>query len=99
MDDTLPPRLRAPRRWHRATQRVVRRHERAVVVTREGDELVLVSAEELAELEAARETAEVLANPDLVEQLREADEAIAAGQVFSVDEVRAELERGGEAGE
>ena len=66
--------------------RVEREHER-VVITRNGREAaVLISAEDLAELE---ETLSVLSDPDALADIREADAAYARGDVVrGVDAVR-----------
>ena len=67
--------------------RVQREHER-IVVTRYGrPAAVLISAEDLASLE---ETLEVLGDSDVVRAIRDADEAVAKGDVVrGVDAVRA----------
>jgi len=66
--------------------RVEHQHER-IVLTRNGRAAaVLVSLEDLAELE---ETIEVLADPQALADVREADEAYARGDVLrGVEEVR-----------
>ena len=66
--------------------RVERQHER-VVITRNGREAaVLISPDDLAELE---ETLAVLSNPDALADIREADAAYARGDVVrGVDAVR-----------
>ena len=67
--------------------RVQREHER-IVVTRYGrPAAVLISAEDLASLE---ETLEVLGDSDVVRAIRDADGAVAKGDVVrGVDAVRA----------
>jgi antitoxin YefM len=67
--------------------RVDREHDR-VVITRNGREAaVLISAEDLAELE---ETLSILADPEALADIREADVAYARGEVIrGVDAVRA----------
>ncbi len=67
--------------------RVEREHER-VVITRNGrDAAVLLSAEDLAELE---ETLSVLSDPEALADIREADAAYARGDVVrGSDAVRA----------
>ena len=66
--------------------RVERQHER-VVITRNGREAaVVISTEDLAELE---ETISVLSDPDALRDIREADAAYASGDVLrGVDAVR-----------
>ncbi len=67
--------------------RVERQHER-VVITKNGREAaVLISPEDLAELE---ETLSVLSDPEALADIREADAAYARGDVLrGVDAVRA----------
>ncbi len=67
--------------------RVEREHDR-VVITRNGrDAAVLMSAEDLAELE---ETLSVLSDPDALADIREADASYASGNVVrGIDAVRA----------
>jgi prevent-host-death family protein len=66
--------------------RVERDHER-VVVTRNGrTAAVLISPEDLAQIE---ETADVLSDPEALADLREADQAYEAGDVVrGIDAVR-----------
>ncbi|MDG4832179.1 type II toxin-antitoxin system Phd/YefM family antitoxin [Solwaraspora sp. WMMD1047] len=66
--------------------RVEREHER-IVLTRNGRAAaVLISPEDLAQLE---ETIAVLRDPDALAEIREADDAYARGDVLrGVDEVR-----------
>jgi prevent-host-death family protein len=66
--------------------RVEREHER-VVITRNGREAaVIISSEDLAQLE---ETLSVLSDPDALQDIREADAAYARGDVVrGVDAVR-----------
>jgi antitoxin YefM len=66
--------------------RVQREHDR-VVITRNGrDAAVLISAEDLAELE---ETLSVLSDPEALADIREADLAYARGEVIrGIDAVR-----------
>jgi prevent-host-death family protein len=74
-------------RFSEFVERVERHHER-VVVTRNGrPAAILVSPEDLAALE---ETLQILADPDAMRELAEADAAIAAGDVVrGPDAVRA----------
>lgn len=66
--------------------RVERQHER-VIITRNGhDAAVVISIEDLAELE---ETISVLSDPDALRDIREADAAYASGDVVrGVEAVR-----------
>ena len=66
--------------------RVERQHER-VIITRNGhDVAVVISTEDLAQLE---ETISVLSDPDALRDIREADASYASGDVVrGVDAVR-----------
>ncbi len=69
---------------------VDRTHDR-VHVTRNGrDYVVLLAAEDLESLEA---TIELLADPAAVERIRQAEEAVAAGQTTSLDEMKALMDQ------
>lgn len=71
-------------------QRVERQHER-VTITRNGhDAAVLVSPDDLAELE---ETLSVLSNPEALTDIREADAAYARGDVVRGVEAVRQLRR------
>jgi prevent-host-death family protein len=85
LPDDRQPRTR--RRCALSADRVEREHER-IVVTRNGrPAIVLISSDDLASLE---ETSSVLADSEAVRALREADAAVAAGDVVrGVDAVRA----------
>ena len=74
-------------RFSEFVERVERHHER-VVVTRNGrPAAILVSPEDLAALE---ETLQILADPDAMHELAEAETAIAAGDIVrGPDAVRA----------
>lgn len=64
------------------------RHEH-VVITRKGrPAAVLLSTEEW---EAVEETLEILQDEDALAALRESEEDVRAGRLFSLDEVRREL--------
>lgn len=67
---------------------VERRHEH-VVITRNGrPSAVVLSA---AEYEALEETLEILGDEETLEALKRSDEDVAAGRLFSFDEVKREL--------
>jgi prevent-host-death family protein len=74
-------------RFSEYVDRVEREHER-IVVTRNGrPAIVLISSDDLASLE---ETISVLADTEAVRALREAEAAVAAGDVVrGIDVVRA----------
>lgn len=72
-------------------ERVQKTHERVVVTKNGRPAAVLMSVEDLEGLE---ETLEILSNPTLLAELREAEEAIDAGHVVTgVDAVRALLDQ------
>lgn len=64
------------------------RHEH-VVITRNGRPAAVVVSTE--EWEALEETVEVLQDEELLTALRESEEDVAAGRLFSLDEVKREL--------
>ena len=64
------------------------RHEH-VVITRKGRPAAVVVSPE--EWEALEETIEVLQDEQLLAALRESEEDVKAGRLFSLDEVRREL--------
>ena len=74
-------------RFSEYVDRVEREHER-VIVTRNGrPAIVLISTEDLEQLE---ETIDVLSDPETIAGIREADAAVARGDVVrGVDAVRA----------
>lgn len=64
------------------------RHEH-VVITRKGRPAAVVVS--TAEWEAVEETLEILQDEAALEALRESEEDVKAGRLFSLDEVRREL--------
>ena len=69
----------------------VQREDDRVVVTRNGrPAAVLVSPDDLESLE---ETLAVLSDPELMRQIRESKQDIAAGNVYTLDEVKRHLGR------
>jgi prevent-host-death family protein len=67
-------------------------HDR-VVITRNGEPAaVLISPDDLESLE---ETLAILADPEAVAAIREGEEAIARGEIATLHDVRADLERRG----
>jgi antitoxin YefM len=64
------------------------RHEH-VVITRKGRPAAVVVSPE--EWEAIQETVEVLQDEELLAALRESEEDVEAGRVFSLEEVKREL--------
>ena len=64
------------------------RHEH-VVITRNGRPAAVVISPE--EWEALEETVEVLQDDELLAALRESEEDVKAGRLFSLDEVKREL--------
>jgi antitoxin YefM len=67
---------------------VEERHEH-VVITRNGRPAAIVVSPE--EWEALEETIEILQDEELLVALRESEEDVQAGRLFSLDEVRREL--------
>jgi prevent-host-death family protein len=63
-------------------------HER-VVITRNGRPEVIMLA--VADLEALEETLDLLSTPGAVEQIRQAEADIAAGEAIDADELRREF--------
>ena len=80
----------AKARLSQIADEVDRTHER-VHITKNGREyVVLISAEDLAGIEA---TLELLADPDAQERLRRAEAEVASGDVVEEDELRDVLAR------
>jgi prevent-host-death family protein len=67
---------------------VEQRHEH-LVITRNGRPAAVVLSSD--EFEALAETLEILGDPDTVQALRESEEDVAAGRVYSLEDVRREL--------
>ncbi len=85
MSDTLPL-AEVKAKFSEMVDRVERTHDR-ITVTRNGRRAaVLISAEELESLE---DTLELLSDPEAMAELRESAQALAAGDVVSGDELRA----------
>jgi antitoxin YefM len=84
MSETLPL-AEVKAKLSEMVDRVEQTHDR-ITVTRNGrPAAVLISPDELASLE---DTLELLSDPDAMEQLREADAAVAAGDFATGDELR-----------
>lgn len=87
MPETLPLST-VKARLSELVARVAAENER-IVVTRNGrPAAVLISPDDLESLE---ETLEILSDPDLVERIRRGEEEAKRGEVFSLEEVEAEL--------
>jgi prevent-host-death family protein len=69
---------------------VERTHQR-VTVTRHGKPVAVVLSPD--DLESLEETLDILAQPGALSEIHEAEDDMAAGRTFSVDEVRAALDR------
>ena len=65
---------------------VEQRHDR-VVLTRNGRPAAVIMSPD--ELESIEETMDLLSNPEAMREIREAEAAVAAGDVVRVDELRA----------
>jgi prevent-host-death family protein len=67
----------------------VEQRQEHLVITRNGRPAAVVLSSE--EFEALAETVEVLGDPDTLQALRESEEDVKAGRVYSLDDVRREL--------
>jgi len=70
--------------------RVARQHDHFTITRNGRADVMLIS---VAEYESMQETFDLLADDEALADLRQSREDFAAGDTFSVDEVRAELER------
>jgi prevent-host-death family protein len=69
---------------------VIRTHER-VTVTRNGREAFVILA--IEDLESIEATLELLADPDAQTRIAQAEADVAAGEVFSLDDIEGDLRR------
>lgn len=70
--------------------RVAREHDHFTITRNGRADVMLISVAEYASM---RETLDVLSDDETLADLRRSQEDFAAGDTFSIDEVRAELER------
>jgi prevent-host-death family protein len=70
--------------------RVAREHDHFMITRNGRAEVLLIS---VAEYESMRETLDLLADDQALADLRQSREDFAAGDTFTADEVRAELDR------
>ena len=85
MTDAVLPLAEIKKRLSEIVDGVEDRHDR-VVLTRHGrPAAVLISPDELESLE---ETLDLLADPEAMREIREAQADVAAGRVFGADELR-----------
>lgn len=70
--------------------RVAREHDHFTITRNGRADVMLIS---VAEYESMQETLDLLADSEALADLRQSREDFGAGDTFSVDEVRAELER------
>lgn len=70
--------------------RVAREHDHFTITRNGRADVMLIS---VAEYESMRETLDLLSDDEAIADLRQSREEFAAGDTFSLDEVRAELER------
>lgn len=70
--------------------RVAREHDHFTITRKGRADVMLIS---VAEYESMRETIDLLSDAEALEDLRQSREDFATGDAFSMDEVRAELER------
>jgi prevent-host-death family protein len=87
MSDALPL-ATVKARLSELVDRVAREDDRVVVTRRGQPAAVLISP---ADLESLEETLEILSDPQLVEEIREGEAALARGEVHSMDEVVEDL--------
>lgn len=86
---TMMPLSEAKTHLSQIADEVARTHDR-VQITRNGREHVVLMA--AADLESLEATLELLADPAAMARVKEADEAIAAGDVIGRDQMAAEME-------
>lgn len=67
----------------------VETEQERVVVTRNGKPSVVILSPD--DLDGLEETLEIMSDPEMVEGIREGEAAIEAGDVYSLDEVKAKL--------
>jgi antitoxin YefM len=70
--------------------RVARQHDHFTITRNGRADVMLIS---VAEYESMQETLDVLSDDEALADLRQSRDDFAAGDTFSVDEVRADLER------
>jgi len=70
--------------------RVAREHDHFTITRNGRADVMLIS---VAEYESMRETLDLLSDNEALSDLRQSREDFAGGDTFSVDEIRAELER------
>jgi antitoxin YefM len=70
--------------------RVAREHDHFTITRNGRADVMLIS---VAEYESMQETLDLLSDEDTLADLRQSKKDFAAGETFTVDEVRAELER------
>ncbi|MGW0501709.1 type II toxin-antitoxin system Phd/YefM family antitoxin [Micromonospora sp. NPDC003241] len=70
--------------------RVAREHDHFTITRNGRADVMLIS---VAEYESMRETLDLLSDDEALADLRQSREDFAAGDTFSIDEARAELER------
>jgi antitoxin YefM len=89
MSETLPL-ATVKARLSEIVDRVLREQER-IVITRNGKPAaVLISPDDLEGLE---ETLAIMSDPQLMEKIREGQEAVARGDVFTLEEIEAKYGR------
>lgn len=87
--ETLPI-TEAKARIAELADRVAREHDHFTITRNGRADVMLISVAEYASM---RETLDVLSDDEALADLRQSREDFAAGDTFSIDEVRAELER------
>lgn len=70
---------------------LVEREQEHVVITRKGKPVAIVMSAD--EWESWQETIDVLSDPDAMEVLRESEQDVKAGRLYTLDEVKQHLGR------
>ncbi|GAB3447403.1 hypothetical protein GCM10027570_19750 [Streptomonospora sediminis] len=87
--DTVPI-TEAKSRIAELTDRVAREHDHFTITRNGRADVMLIS---VAEYESMQETLDVLTDQEARADLRQSEEDVANGDVFSLDQVRAEVEQ------
>jgi antitoxin YefM len=86
MSDVTLPLSEIKKRLSEIVDGVEERHDR-VVLTRNGRPAAVIMSPD--ELESLEETLDILSNPEVMREIREAEAAVDAGEVVRAEELRA----------